>query len=162
MTSPGGNTSVEQHVPTRSHPGTPQPMSYRPTPPAAPYHVSNQLKVISFVPTSFQFDLKFFCITSNRMLQVRAYQVWNHWSIKFQTWLMENNINKMAYMASRLWPSPPVSAITVPPLHSRVSRILRRHSAIMRHITLPPMEDHFPRTSIIQVIMHIVSNSGRR
>lgn len=45
ITSPGGNKSVEQHhppAPPRSHPGTPQPMAYRPTPPAAPYHVPNQ------------------------------------------------------------------------------------------------------------------------
>lgn len=41
------------------------------------------------------------------MLQVRAYQVWNRWLTKFQTWPKENsnnsrNINntKTAYMGS--------------------------------------------------------------
>ena len=49
--SPGVSKPQEQHQqPPRSHPGTPQPMAYRHTPPAAsgvPYHVPNQVKVIS-------------------------------------------------------------------------------------------------------------------
>lgn len=49
ITSPGIGKPQEQHQPPRSHPGTPQPMAYRPTPPApvVPYHVPNQVKVIS-------------------------------------------------------------------------------------------------------------------
>lgn len=65
MTSPGvssSSKSVEQHhPPPRSHPGTPQPMAYRPTPPAVPYHVPNQVKVISCHPTScFPFSIQTF------------------------------------------------------------------------------------------------------
>ncbi|XP_046457818.1 uncharacterized protein LOC124204732 isoform X1 [Daphnia pulex] len=55
MTSPGVNSSSsskaaeQQHhpPPPRSHPGTPQPMAYRPTPPAVAYHVPNQVKDVA-------------------------------------------------------------------------------------------------------------------
>ena len=169
MTSPGvssSSKSVEQHhPPPRSHPGTPQPMAYRPTPPAVPYHVPNQVKVISCHPTScFPFSIQTFLslsiLFSNRMLQARAYQVWNRWWTKFQTWLMEssNSINnsnntQTAYMVSNSNPRPcrRVSVTTVQPLPSLVSPILQRHSVTTRLTTLPPTEDPFHPTSIIQV-----------
>lgn len=181
MTSPGVNSSSssgkaaeqQQHhpPPPRSHPGTPQPMAYRPTPPAVAYHVPNQVKVISCHPTSYVFRSRFkrfslsfsISFSTNRMLQVRAYQVWNRWWTKFQTWPKESRINnnsissssnntQTAYMVSNNpWPCRRVSVTTALPLPSLVSLILQRHSVTTRLTTLPPMEDPFHPTSTIQV-----------